>query len=121
MSSETAFRKEVRRLFRDQSGVSNLEYGVILSLIAVSSVGALEMLGISVKDSFNQTSSSIVSNNGSTNSTNGGGANASTDGSETITPDEPSVAAAAPMVPDAPPTEEPVTPDEPAMTKTIGN
>lgn len=122
------------RLLDDRQGLTNLEYGVILSLLAVTSVGALNALGVSVKDGFTGAGDAVAANReafyGSGSSTNrgttSGGSNSGnldTNGSSGgagdtngTTPDEPPVAAA--DMPVEAPTElplDPITPDEPPM------
>lgn len=126
------------RLLADRSGLTNIEYGMILSLLAISSVGALDALGVSVRDEFTGSGEAVAANreaffgggsssggaqgtggSGSNGSGTGGTGNGSSGGSggdEGSTPDEPPVAAA--DMPVELPTEEevdPVAPYEPPM------
>jgi pilus assembly protein Flp/PilA len=43
----------MRKLFRDNRGVTALEYGLIAALIAVVIIGAVSTLGGNLRDTFN--------------------------------------------------------------------
>jgi pilus assembly protein Flp/PilA len=51
--------KFVRRLRRDEDGVTALEYGLIAALIAVVIIAAVGYLGTSVSQAFSKVGSSI--------------------------------------------------------------
>jgi pilus assembly protein Flp/PilA len=48
-----------RRLFRSESGVTALEYGLIAALVAVVIVGAVTMLGSNLQSTFNSVATAI--------------------------------------------------------------
>ncbi|MDG1417175.1 MAG: Flp family type IVb pilin [Maricaulis sp.] len=45
--------KFVSRFFKDESGATAIEYGLIAALIAVVIIGAVTALGTGVSDNFN--------------------------------------------------------------------
>ena len=47
------------RLARDQSGASAIEYGLIVSLIAIVVIGAVATLGMNVNTSFSTAGSAV--------------------------------------------------------------
>jgi pilus assembly protein Flp/PilA len=51
--------KFVTRFMKDESGATAIEYGLIAALIAVVLVGALQLLGGSLNDKFNQISDEV--------------------------------------------------------------
>jgi pilus assembly protein Flp/PilA len=51
------------KLFRDESGATAIEYGLIAALIAVAAIAALQGLGNELKTTFNTTSSAMSSAN----------------------------------------------------------
>lgn len=124
MHVKTSGRTTLRRLLRDRSGLSNIEYGLLFSLLAVTSVGALEALGVSVSDSFSGTGEVVAQNRDAFNSPAGGtpdGGNPGDTGDgpsdpNGSTPDEPPIAAG--DMPSSDPLDGDVdvtTPDEPPM------
>ena len=58
MFSTSLSRLFQARLFRDESGASAIEYGLIVALVAVLAVAGLETLGRSLSDTIS------VANNG---------------------------------------------------------
>jgi pilus assembly protein Flp/PilA len=50
----------LRRLCRDQSGASAVEYGLILSLIFLALMGAVATLGDSVEDRWDDIASRVA-------------------------------------------------------------
>lgn len=51
--------KLIRKLRRDESGVTAIEYGLIAALIAVVIIGALSILGTSLSLKFNQVATAV--------------------------------------------------------------
>jgi pilus assembly protein Flp/PilA len=51
--------KFVTRFLKDESGATAIEYGLIAALIAVVLVGALQAVGGSLTDKFNQISGAL--------------------------------------------------------------
>ena len=49
----------VKKLRRDQSGATAIEYGLIAALIAVAAITALQGVGTSLKNTFTTTSSKL--------------------------------------------------------------
>ena len=45
-------RSLISRLFRDESGVTSIEYGLIAALVAVAAIVALQNLGGALQDIF---------------------------------------------------------------------
>jgi pilus assembly protein Flp/PilA len=45
--------ERVKKFFKDESGVTALEYALIAALVAVVIVGAVQALGLSVQNTFN--------------------------------------------------------------------
>ncbi|OEJ68939.1 Flp family type IVb pilin [Magnetovibrio blakemorei] len=54
------FSKLMTRFTRDESGATAIEYGLIAALIAVVLIGALTLLGTSLKSKFNTVSDSLA-------------------------------------------------------------
>jgi pilus assembly protein Flp/PilA len=52
-------RAIVRQLFRDESGVTAIEYGMIAALIAVAIIVIVGSLGTSLSTTFNNINTSI--------------------------------------------------------------
>ncbi len=52
-------RKVMRRLFKEEGGISAIEYGLIASLIAVAAIGALANMGGSLSDIFSDVDSDL--------------------------------------------------------------
>ena len=48
------------RLIRDESGVTAIEYGLILALVVIASLAALDSVGLSLN--LNQTFSTVAAN-----------------------------------------------------------
>ena len=51
--------KFFKALFRDETGATAIEYGLIAALIAVAAIAAMQGLGGSLQGTFNTTSSSM--------------------------------------------------------------
>lgn len=49
----------VNRLFKDRSGVTAIEYGLIASLIAVAIIVAVELVGTNLNETFNTVGSAL--------------------------------------------------------------
>jgi pilus assembly protein Flp/PilA len=49
----------VHRLFRDESGVTAIEYGLIAALIAVIIIGAVTVVGTSLSTTFSTVATSL--------------------------------------------------------------
>ena len=45
--------KHSRRLFRDESGATAIEYGLIAALIAVAAIAAFQLVGTNLSTVFN--------------------------------------------------------------------
>ncbi len=111
------------RLLRDSSGLSNIEYGLLLSFLAVTSVGALEALGVSISDGFTGTGEMVAQNREAFNSPTSGTPDGDTqrntgDGTADphgSAPDEPPVAGDMPFNDPLDADFEVTTPDEPPM------
>ena len=58
---EFRFRTAGRRCATDESGQALVEYAVILSLVAVLTLGVLQALGVSVSGILNRVSTSLSS------------------------------------------------------------
>lgn len=86
----------LRALLTDEQGSTAIEYGLIASLVALTSMEAMEALAGALADSFTQSSDAMAEANGSASGGDGG--------NDPGTPYEPPVAAGAP----APPPEAPV-------------
>ena len=52
--------KFFKALFRDETGATAIEYGLIAALIAVAAIAAMQGLGGSLQGTFNTTSSSMT-------------------------------------------------------------
>mgnify|MGYP003466794183 CR=1 FL=1 len=50
------------RILRNKTGATAIEYGLIAALIAVAAIAAMQGLGNSLKDTFNNTSSTMANN-----------------------------------------------------------
>ena len=46
--------KLVHKLFKDESGATAIEYGLIAALIAVAAIAAMQLLGNQLETTFNQ-------------------------------------------------------------------
>jgi pilus assembly protein Flp/PilA len=55
----------VRALYRDQSGATALEYGLIAALVSVAIIGALTQLGGALNGIFNEVSGQMDTANAS--------------------------------------------------------
>lgn len=51
--------KTLKRLWKDDSGVTALEYGLIAGLIAVAIITALNTLGVSLNDLFTKVADEV--------------------------------------------------------------
>ena len=51
--------KTLKRLWKDDSGVTALEYGLIAGLIAVAIITALNTLGVSLNELFTKVSDEV--------------------------------------------------------------
>ena len=49
----------VNRLFKDRSGVTAIEYGLIASLIAVAIIVAVELVGTNLNATFNTVATAL--------------------------------------------------------------
>ncbi len=49
----------ISRLFKDRSGVTAIEYGLIASLIAVAIIAAVELVGTNLNNTFNSVATSL--------------------------------------------------------------
>jgi pilus assembly protein Flp/PilA len=49
----------IRRMFKDPSGVTAIEYGLIASLIAVAIIVAVETVGTNLNTTFNSVASAL--------------------------------------------------------------
>lgn len=52
--------KIIKTIFRDETGATAIEYGLIAALIAVAAIAAMQGLGGSLQATFNTTSSSMT-------------------------------------------------------------
>ena len=52
--------KIIKTLFRDETGATAIEYGLIAALIAVAAIAAMQGLGGQLSATFNTTSSSMT-------------------------------------------------------------
>jgi pilus assembly protein Flp/PilA len=51
--------KMISRFFKDESGATAIEYGLIAALIAVVIIGAVTTLGTGLSDNFNAVAGSL--------------------------------------------------------------
>ena len=51
--------QNISRLFRDESGATAIEYGLIAALISVAAIGAFTAVGGSLTGTFNNVSSKL--------------------------------------------------------------
>jgi len=52
--------RKIKSFYRDESGATAIEYGLIVALIAVALIGALTTLGSSLSGFFNGTSDAVT-------------------------------------------------------------
>lgn len=52
--------ERIAQFFKDESGASAVEYGLLVSLIAVVIIGAVTTLGTTLSDKFNTASTGIA-------------------------------------------------------------
>lgn len=52
--------EKIRNFFKDESGASAVEYGLLVALIAVVIIGAVTALGTSLKTMFTNVSAKIA-------------------------------------------------------------
>ncbi len=50
----------IRKLFKDNTGATAIEYGLIAALIAVAAIAAMQGLGTSLNKTFNNVSSKMT-------------------------------------------------------------
>jgi pilus assembly protein Flp/PilA len=50
----------LRKIFKDSKGATAIEYGLIAALIAVAAIAAMQGLGNSLKNTFNNVSSHLA-------------------------------------------------------------
>lgn len=62
MSRRISPKATIARLLTDRSGVSTLQYGVILGLVALGSISALKSIGGETKKDFGAVSSNVAAN-----------------------------------------------------------
>ncbi len=55
------FAKTLTRIFQDESGVTAIEYSLIVALISVAAIGVLTSLGTSLGNVFNLVSTTLMS------------------------------------------------------------
>lgn len=55
--------KRIANLFRDESGATAIEYGLIAALIAVAAIAAMQGMGNQLKSTFNTSSSAMSGGN----------------------------------------------------------
>lgn len=53
--------KTLIKLFKDESGATAIEYGLIAALISVAAIGAMTALGTQLSTTFNDITSSLAS------------------------------------------------------------
>jgi pilus assembly protein Flp/PilA len=51
--------EKIRNFFKDESGASAVEYGLLVALIAVAIIGAVTALGGSLRDTFQNVSDKV--------------------------------------------------------------
>jgi pilus assembly protein Flp/PilA len=51
--------KFITKLFRDEAGATAIEYGLIAALIAVAAIGAMQGLGASLGNTFNDVAAEL--------------------------------------------------------------
>ncbi|MGB0670483.1 MAG: Flp family type IVb pilin [Rhodospirillales bacterium] len=62
-----------KRLLRDESGATAIEYGLIAALIAVAAIGGMTAVGDSLESTFNSVSNQLpAADTSSSGSTSGG-------------------------------------------------
>jgi pilus assembly protein Flp/PilA len=49
----------IKKLFRDESGVTAIEYGLIAALIGVAAISAMSTLGTSLTNAFNSVAGTV--------------------------------------------------------------
>lgn len=59
LSSGVHVMKFINTLFRDKTGATAIEYGLIAALIAVAAIAAMQGIGGQLSATFNSTSSSM--------------------------------------------------------------
>ena len=68
--------KNLKKLFKDESGATAIEYGLIAALIALAILGAASQMGSNVNDTFGKVDAALVAANdgsGGTGGTKSGG------------------------------------------------
>ncbi|WP_343613211.1 Flp family type IVb pilin [Novosphingobium sp.] len=61
--SPATLKALLKRLVRDRTGATAIEYGLIAALIAVAAITAMKGLGNQLKSTFNSTSSAMSAGN----------------------------------------------------------
>lgn len=56
--------KTMTKLFKDESGATAIEYGLIAALVSVVAIIAMQALGTSLKNTFTNVSNNINAANG---------------------------------------------------------
>lgn len=51
--------KAITSFFKDESGATAIEYGLIAALIAVAAIGAMQAVGTGLNDTFTDVSSKL--------------------------------------------------------------
>ena len=51
--------EKIRNFFKDESGASAVEYGLLVALIAVAIIGSVTLLGQSLSDKFAAVSTAV--------------------------------------------------------------
>ena len=51
--------KAIQQFFRDEQGVTAIEYGLIAALIAVVIIGAVTVVGTQLKSTFNEVATAL--------------------------------------------------------------
>ena len=51
--------KAIQKFFRDEQGVTAIEYGLIAALIAVVIIGAVTVVGTQLKSTFNDVATAL--------------------------------------------------------------
>jgi pilus assembly protein Flp/PilA len=53
------FIETVRKIIKDESGATAIEYGLIAALVSVAAIGALTAMGTSLNDMFTAVSTAL--------------------------------------------------------------
>ncbi len=52
--------EQIKNFFKDESGASAVEYGLLVSLIAVAIITAVTLVGTNLKNTFNAASNKLA-------------------------------------------------------------